>query len=64
MIETAFAEEISMMKIGIDGYETTELRSFTNMGNKRLQELIQGYMVLHLERQRKIPTSTLIIPNR
>ena len=42
-----------MMEIEIDGYETRAgLRSFTNMANKRIQELIQGYMVLHLKRQR------------
>ena len=29
-----------------------ELRSFTIMGNKGIQELIQGYLVLHLESQR------------
>lgn len=42
-----------MMEFEIDGYETmTELHSFMITGNKRVQELIQGYMVLHLERQR------------
>ena len=42
-----------MMEFGLDGYETmTGLRSFTITANKRIQELIQGYMVLHLKRQR------------
>ena len=42
-----------MMEYGIDGYEMMAgLRSFTIMANKRIQELIQGYMVLHLKRQR------------
>ena len=42
-----------MMEIEIDGYERMPgLRSFTIMANKRIQELIQGYMVLHLKRQR------------
>lgn len=42
MIDTEFAEDVSMMEIRIDGYETMmELRSFTIMGNKRIQELIQ-----------------------
>lgn len=39
------------MEIEIDGYETmTGLRSFTIMANKRIQELIQGYVILHLKR--------------
>ena len=41
------------MEIERDGYEMmTGLRSFTIIENERIQELIQGYMVLHLKRQR------------
>ena len=42
-----------MMEIDIDGYGTmTGPHSFTIMANKRILELIQGHMVLHLKRQR------------